>query len=120
LEKETKLARRHLIHIYSTFVASFAISMIDTNGKAPSKEEVLLDTLKKFKLLKLQSPEIVNHLFFRMKGLIVGKNTISWDTFKTLASELVPRTIEQKIDLFLESFVPHEVEYRYKEDYHFT
>jgi hypothetical protein len=94
--------------------------MIDTNGKAPSKEEVLLDTLKKFKLLKLQSPEIVNHLFFRMKGLIVGKNTISWDTFKTLASELVPRTIEQKIDLFLESFVPHEVEYRYKEDYHFT
>jgi hypothetical protein len=83
--------------------------MVDTDGKAPSKDKLLFDAIKKYyKHLKFQSPDIVKHIFFKMQALVRGKETISWDIFKTLANEMIPRTIEQKIDLFVESYIPHE------------
>jgi len=47
LEEQTGLQRSHLIHIYTTYIAAFAMQILDKGGKVPNHEEVLLETLQK-------------------------------------------------------------------------
>ena len=84
--------------------------MLNNGGYVPDHDKVLLSTIKEStKILRFQSKNIVNHLFKVMKEANTGKDSIGWNTFKYLAGDLVPRTLKEKIDMFLEAFTPTEL-----------
>jgi hypothetical protein len=41
-----------------------------------------------------------------MRKVVGGDKTINWETFKEIAAGMIPRTLNDKIELFLESFTP--------------
>jgi len=55
-----------------------------------------------------------------MKDANAGKDSIGWDMFKYLVGNLVPRTLKEKIDLFLEAFTPSGLRNDEIENYEFS
>ena len=55
-----------------------------------------------------------------MKSAVCGADSITWDTFKYIAADMVPRTLHDKIDLFLEAFTPQDLSIEEKDFYEFT
>lgn len=70
--------------------------------------------------MRFQSQDIVDYLFKSMKSAVCGQDSISWDTFKYIAADMVPRTLHDKIDLFLEAFTPQDLSAEEKDLYEFT
>jgi hypothetical protein len=60
------------------------------------------------KVLRYQSNHVVKKMFQGISRAS-GKDKIDWKSFSPLIKELIPRTHEQKMDLFWRSFVPEEL-----------
>ena len=69
-------------------------------------------------VLKFQCGEVVTQIFEIMEKNIPthgDPDKINWGTFSDLIKQIIPTTLEDKMDLFLTSFVPKEYDGRANE-----
>ena len=128
LQQKTGLQRSDLINVYTSFVSIYVLSQLENPDflkahKLQDLGEIHVEMIKKAShVLKFQCNEVVTQIFEIMTKTAQphnDPNKIGWDRFCELISVVIPSSLEDKMDLFLCSFVPKNYEGR-PQDYEFS
>ena len=107
--------------VYTSFVSIYILSQLENPSFLEARQlkelgQIDLETIKKAShVLKFQCGEVVTQIFEIMEKNIPSHgepDKINWGTFSDLIRQIIPTTLEDKMDLFLTSFVPKEYDGR--------
>lgn len=111
------MKRIDLIAVYTSFVSMYVLQQMENPNFLDARKleelgQIDLNVIERAShVLRFQSREVVAQIFEIMANHIPphnGPGKIDWATFADLARQLIPSSLEDKLDLFLTSYVPKE------------